>query len=421
VSELSKMLRPLSACMNEHSNVQDLDKLFFDKFPTNELSSILTADVTLCNRRVVSREKQGVTCIIDSPLLVFISDGKKRAFAEGVMHGSHHLVLNVSNSVGRFLATSEGRRVHGRAAIEALMEAGLEYVTVENFAQKSPVQFYGPLFADNSDGGRFKADLGLNLRLYEEGQLAVLVERAREEGQVGKIRVRKMFCDLLVRRYNLAKAGSVEWLPVAADGPVVLGNLRVTKVKVYPAFIHVVKSLQHHALLHLPRKYRQVRIRTQQVAALVERLTSPSSTELDAMRHVRIEVSVAGRGKVEDIRATSRELTPFLLELAARLSTAPVQLADVVRSAQGWLAYANDTQTFVGRDSDNVTPAAKCHIAHVMNEVGLATRDVGMHLGEVGDDGWYEWEDRGDGNIEPPDRFNYEEVSGHKIDSFIGE
>lgn len=376
----------------DEGTVEDLDMLFLHNFPTTHLDCFLSGDVSLCNKIVHSRlTPRLMCCIIDHPVYIFVADVVKHRVAEKLLDHSNHSLLSVSAITGRFLATHTGRRIHAQAALDALLAARVKTVCVENYGQKSFINYYSDIFRTITTDCTFSTDLGLNVAASNNGHIPLLnvvsQEVAPDLYQYGRFIVRAMFTDLLSTEHR--HAGTIEWI---AASPVVIQHLGIVKIKVYPTYVHWLK-LFPNSTSRIPATFSAMKKRINQLTVVLARLQQRTVAEGCTMRNVRIELTVEGQGSC-NINEEAELLLPFLHHFCRSITVTEVAIDTLIKHARAWLDRAIASRVHIGAKGSTVPYRKKQHIIQLMNEFGFAHDAILTNLSNKAPSGRYPWEIR---------------------------
>lgn len=394
----------LDTCMpaEDVASMKDVDMVFIENFPTERLSLYISGDVTLANQRINSRMATATLtscCIVSSPSYIFVRDDCKAEIASCLIRLTSHKFLPTSQTVGRFLSTSRGRRVSASSLLQALLAANIAFVSVETYGQKSPVADYANLLSSLHPTSTFTIDLGLTFILSSPSTIPVIYKSNPLD--MGTTTIYRMFSDYIASSpFAHFKVGTVEWS--AAGEPVQLQSLQVRRVKMYPEYVHWLKTFPA-SIFTLPSNYARLKERLAVMDDVATALPNISADDKEKMREVRLEATVSGVGPL-DVNVASLQVIPFLRHLASHFTAVEVDLTLLSRHIRAWLDRANLAALSRGPNANPVRGLKRHYARQLLNEVGVAIDS--QQLWPRRRDGTYRWET----TRQPPYRLVTEDV-----------
>lgn len=183
----------------------DVDRLFIRRLPVSSLTSWITGEVDLANRRAFAASDRAVkerVLVVSSPIMVLIERDQKEPFAAAMCRVTSRY-LPTSGDPLCYLGTDGPRRTHVGDVVQSMRDAGIDSVTALSFGQKALLRNYAWLNGiavgrDSPFNTVVEMDVAINCEPIAEHEASVVVVRDRNATRwPGRTKHYRMFTELL--------------------------------------------------------------------------------------------------------------------------------------------------------------------------------------------------------------------------------
>jgi hypothetical protein len=356
----------------------DVDMMYLSEVLVDNLVGVCGPIVELSCRRIPSRMSLKRTCcIVDHPVHVFVSDDDKGLLADCVCAVSSHNFVHASESANRFLCTPVGRRITTVSLIDALHLAEIDFVSVETYGMKSPLDTFHALASLCDINSVVTFDFGTYL-LGPQLRCVPLCQNISGSSLPGKKKTRVMFNDL-VHAADLGTPGTLDWMPVRVFN--ISDNLRLIRMKAYPCYVHWLKANFPTSLFSVPRSTFLAKQRISQISRVVGKVAKIPDELIPDVSSLRVELTVSCDVKNFDIFDTCNRILPNLCrELFIHFNVVSIPLDLICTNCRDWLDVAILNQVTRGANERKLSKSKTSYMCHIMNEIGISTDSVLKNL-----------------------------------------
>lgn len=312
-------------------------------------------------------------CIVAAPIAIYIRHPQKQAFRDALQLLMPNRVLPLSARQNRFLQTNQRRTVNINVIVEALAIANIAYVTLYAYAMKSPLRNY--IWMDlPMPRPRIVLDIGFTVQQGPDETVPVYLPKATDvHFEDGEIVVFPMFSHLSRFGSHNNPYGSIVW-----TNP---DNEFVTKIKVYPCWVHLMKAYGGTNMTSLPTHKRTCANRITQITKFLEVMNWDTSTDYykPFLNKGRIELTVQHtmatlQDTVNRANHLMQEFTNDFLEI----KNIPVNT--IKDNISDWINVTKLYKVGKGRHTTELTQGEIQIMAVLLNQAGICTDTVKRNL-----------------------------------------